>query len=692
MSNEHLDISRVTMDFPTDDGPFRALEDVSLKIAKGEFVSLIGHSGCGKSTVLNIVAGLYQASSGGVILDGREVNVPGPDRAVVFQNHSLLPWLTAYENVELAVQQVFKGRKSRREMDEWIRHNLELVHMGHALHKRPDEISGGMKQRVGIARALAMEPKVLLLDEPFGALDALTRTHMQDSLMEIQQVLGNTVIMITHDVDEAVLLSDRIVMMTNGPAATVGDILEVDLPRPRRRLELAEDPAYNHYRAEVVRFLHEGHQRPQPRPRTDVQLVKTELKIGFIPLTDCAPLVVAREKGFFAEQGLDVTLVRESSWANIRDKVCYGLLDGAQMLAGIPLAASVPPRDTPMVAAMSLDLNGNAITVSPELYARMEATGEDLHDAMGSARALRKVIEIDKQCDVEPLIFAVVFPESSHNYLLRYWMASAGIDPDRDVLLLVVPPPQMGSHLEQGLISGFCVGEPWNALAAERGKGHTLISSHAIWNNHPEKVYGATRAWAEQHPNSLQALVTALMQACAWIDDAGNREELCTLLSRPRYVDCPPEVLRRSLSGTFSFGAGEPPQARPDFNVFHRYAANHPWRSHALWTLAQMRRWGQLDASVDLEQVAREVYRPEWVRQAGKRLGCPVPDQEYKREGEHTAPWTLSGKGDAIIMGADAFMDGRLFDPGDVEGYLQGFDDLYEEKATGRRVALECVK
>ena len=692
MSNEHLEISRVTIDFPTDKGAFRALEDVSLKIARGEFVSLIGHSGCGKSTVLNIVAGLHQATSGGVILDGREVNEPGPDRAVVFQNHSLLPWLTAYENVELAVKQVFRGRKTRREMDEWIRHNLALVHMDHALHKRPDEISGGMKQRVGIARALAMEPKVLLLDEPFGALDALTRTHMQDSLMEIHQALGNTVIMITHDVDEAVLLSDRIVMMTNGPAATVGDILAVDLPRPRQRLELAEDPAYNHYRAEVVRFLHEGHQRPKQKPAAGASLEKAQLKIGFMPLTDCAPLVVAREKGFFAEQGLDVTLVRESSWANIRDKVSYGLLDGAQMLAGIPLAASLPRRDTPMVAAMSLDLNGNAITVSRELYARMQATGEDLHDAMGSARALRKVIDIDQKCEVEPLIFAVVFPESSHNYLLRYWMASAGIDPDRDVLLLVVPPPQMVSHLKQGLISGFCVGEPWNALAVEEGRGHTLISTHAIWNNHPEKVYGATRAWAEQHPRSLQALVTALMQACAWIDDAGNRDELCTLLGQSRYVDCPAEVLRLSLSGAFPFGDSDPAHAHPDFNVFHRYAANHPWRSHALWTLAQMRRWGQLDDSVDLEQIAREVYRPEWVRQAGQVLGCPMPDQEYKREGEHAASWTLPGEGGSITMGADAFMDGRLFDPGDVEAYLQGFDGLYEEKPTDQPVVMECVK
>jgi len=226
-------------------------------------VSLIGHSGCGKSTVLNIVAGLYQATEGGVILDGKEVDEPGPDRAVVFQNHSLLPWLTAYENVELAVKQVFKGKKSKTEMADWIEHNLTLVQMDHAMHKRPDEISGGMKQRVGIARALAMEPKVLLMDEPFGALDALTRAHMQDSLIEIQADLNNTVIMITHDVDEAVLLSDRVVMMTNGPAATIGNILDVDLPRPRERVKLADDPHYNHLRADVLKFLYERQRKPQ---------------------------------------------------------------------------------------------------------------------------------------------------------------------------------------------------------------------------------------------------------------------------------------------------------------------------------------------------------------------------------------------------------------------------------------------
>ena len=256
MNRAHLELSQVGIDFPTPKGPFTALVDVDLKIKKGEFVSLIGHSGCGKSTVLNIVAGLHEATTGGVLLDGKEVREPGPERAVVFQNHSLLPWLSVYKNVELAVKQTTRAR-SKAETRDWVMHNLELVHMTHAIDKLPSEISGGMKQRVGIARALSMEPKVLLMDEPFGALDALTRAHLQDSLMEIHANLGNTVIMITHDVDEAVLLSDRIVMMTNGPSATIGEILEVDLPRPRDRIALADNKQYNHYRHDVLRFLYE---------------------------------------------------------------------------------------------------------------------------------------------------------------------------------------------------------------------------------------------------------------------------------------------------------------------------------------------------------------------------------------------------------------------------------------------------
>jgi nitrate/nitrite transport system ATP-binding protein len=231
------------------------LADMTFAVEKGEFVSIIGHSGCGKSTLLNIVAGLIPVTAGAVLLENNKLNEPGPDRAVVFQNHSLLPWLTVYRNVRLAVDKIFSAAKSRKERHEWTMHNLELVQMADAKDKRPMQISGGMKQRVGLARALAMESKVLLLDEPFGALDALTRAHLQDSLVAIHAQLKNTVLMITHDVDEAVLLSDRIVMMTDGPAARVGEILAVPMPRPRRRLELVADAAYIRCRQRVTEFL-----------------------------------------------------------------------------------------------------------------------------------------------------------------------------------------------------------------------------------------------------------------------------------------------------------------------------------------------------------------------------------------------------------------------------------------------------
>ena len=257
MSKSYLSIENVGVTFQGRGVVSEVLRGVELQIEKGEFVSIIGHSGCGKSTLLNVVAGLVPVTTGAVIVDRVAVEHPGPDRAVVFQNHSLLPWLSVYENVRLAVDQVFKATKSRAERDAWTLHNLNLVQMVHAKDKRPSEISGGMKQRVGIARALAMEPKVLLLDEPFGALDALTRANLQDSVMEIHAKLGNTVVMITHDVDEAVLLSDRIVMMTNGPSATIGEVLAVELARPRRRLEVDVAPAYVAARHSVVAFLHE---------------------------------------------------------------------------------------------------------------------------------------------------------------------------------------------------------------------------------------------------------------------------------------------------------------------------------------------------------------------------------------------------------------------------------------------------
>jgi len=256
MTDRYLQIDKVRMVFETKKGPFCALEQIELDIRAGEFVSLIGHSGCGKSTLLNIVTGLLRPTDGHVFLANREVTGPGPDRGVVFQNHSLLPWLTCYENVQLAVERVFGASEKKAALRERVRRALELVQLGQARDKYPHEISGGMKQRVGIARALSIEPKVLLLDEPFGALDALTRARLQDELMRVVAATGSTVLMVTHDVDEAVLLSDRVVMMINGPAATIGGILAIDLPRPRDRIALAGQRQYMALRAELLDFLY----------------------------------------------------------------------------------------------------------------------------------------------------------------------------------------------------------------------------------------------------------------------------------------------------------------------------------------------------------------------------------------------------------------------------------------------------
>jgi nitrate/nitrite transport system ATP-binding protein len=264
MHTKYIEISQVAQTFKTNKGPFLALKNINLTIAQGEFVTLIGHSGCGKSTLLNLISGLATPTEGALLCANKEITGPGPERAVVFQNHSLLPWLTCYENVYLAVERVFgasslvngKTAETKAQLKARTEAALVMVGLTPAAHKRPGEISGGMKQRVGIARALCMQPQVLLMDEPFGALDALTRAKLQDELLQIVATTKSTVVMVTHDVDEAVLLSDRIVMMTNGPAATIGEVLHVDLPRPRNRVHLAEDARYVHYRKAVIDFLY----------------------------------------------------------------------------------------------------------------------------------------------------------------------------------------------------------------------------------------------------------------------------------------------------------------------------------------------------------------------------------------------------------------------------------------------------
>ncbi|UWU47769.1 nitrate transport ATP-binding subunits C and D [Limnospira platensis C1] len=417
-------------------GTYVALSNIELKIRKGEFISLVGHSGCGKSTLLNLIAGLDKPTRGGIILEGRQVTEPGPDRMVVFQNYSLLPWLTVRENIALAVESVM-GDRPRGEQRGIIEHHIDLVGLRHAAHKRPAHLSGGMKQRVAIARSLAIRPKLLLLDEPFGALDALTRGGLQEQLMRICEESQVTCIMVTHDVDEALLLSDRIVLLTNGPASYIGQILDVPIPRPRTHVSVVKDPNYYGLRNEIVYFLNQQRRakkrqsQPQPIEVHENGLEKVNLNLGFIPLTDCAPLVVAKERGFFAKHGLtQVTLSRELSWNAIESGIREQRLDAAQMVAGMPLGMTIG-RDNhtplPVITAMTLSRNGNAITFHRHFYEEGVRTLADLKGFIAAHPDRR-------------LTLGAVHPTSMHNLILRYWLASADIDPDRDLDIVIIPP------------------------------------------------------------------------------------------------------------------------------------------------------------------------------------------------------------------------------------------------------------
>ncbi len=345
----------------------------------------MGHSGCGKSTLLNIVAGLSKPTRGGVLLEGREVKQPGPDRMMVFQNYSLLPWLSVRENIALAVDEVMGSRPSG-ERRAIVEQNIDMVGLRHAADKRPGKLSGGMKQRVAIARALAIRPKVLLLDEPFGALDALTRGGLQEQLMKICEETHATCIMVTHDVDEALLLSDRVVLLTNGPEAHIGQIVDVTLPRPRDRMEVVNHPSYYGLRSEILYFLNQQKRakKRQAKPTAAISrngLEKINLEIGFIPLTDCAPLVVAKEMGFFKKHGLEeVTLSREPNWKAVTEGIATQRLDAAQMVAGMPLALTLGiggKAPLPVVTALVLARNGNAITLAKRFYHEGVRTADD---------------------------------------------------------------------------------------------------------------------------------------------------------------------------------------------------------------------------------------------------------------------------------------------------------------------------
>ncbi len=387
-------------------------------------------------------------------------------------------------------------------------------------------------------------------------------------------------------------------------------------------------------------------------------------------------LAVAKEKGFFAKYGLDVVLSKEASWANIRDKVSVGALDGAHMLAGMPIASTLGlgAVKQPMITAFSMDLNGNAITVSNKLFERMKNADPDgMRRRPISASPLKAVIAENKRLGAEPLTFAVVFPYSPQGYELRYWLGSAGIDPNNDIRLIVIPPPQMVDNMRAGHIDGYCVGEPWNEHAVGMGIGKTLITKYEIWNNSPEKVFGVTREWADRYPGTHNAVVSALIEAAQWIDQAEHRAEVVAILSGRNYVNADIDVMKMSMTGTFQFEPDADPVPLPDFNVFFRYAATFPWYSHAVWFITQMYRWGHLSVPVDIRTLAEQVYRPDIYREAAVELQIPYPTIGYKTEGTKSGCWQLSDATRPILMGEDRFFDGGCFDPDHVVDYIAAF-------------------
>jgi nitrate/nitrite transport system ATP-binding protein len=627
----YVELLDVCKDYRSRDGTaFSALAGVNLQIEQGEFVSIVGHSGCGKSTVLSMLAGLVPVSRGEIRVDGEAVHEPGPGRMVVFQNHSLLPWLSLRQNVQLAVTQAHRGTSKARQR-EIVAEHLEMVHLTRAADQRPDQVSGGMKQRCGIARAFATQPKLLLLDEPFGALDAFTRASLQDELMVLWAKERVTVVMITHDIDEALLLSDRIVMMSNGPAAKVAEIMRVELARPRNRTQVLDTPIYYRQRDELRYFLNKAKRDklappspPQPATTTRApvrggELEKQELVLGYVPLLDCAPLIVAQAEGIFGRHGLRVTLSREPSWKAVSDGIREGRLDAAQMVAGMPLSETLGTNGRPafpMSTAMTLSRGGNAITLSRRLYDRGVRDRAGLHSMVSERRFL----------GLPPLVFGMVHPASMHNLLLRAWLGEGDIDPDRDVNLLVIPPPQMVANLEQGSISGYCVGEPWNRRAVREGLGFICATDAEIWRDHPEKVLGVSRSWAKRNPRTHLALVSSLLTACALCDRPDFRSRRLPQLLR-QVVGGKTIDFAGVLSGPYERGDGRSDSAH-EFVVFNEHHANLCRINEIYWILGQLIELEVCRPSLPPEQLIADVYLEALLREAGANLGQDIGPQK----------------------------------------------------------------
>jgi two-component system, oxyanion-binding sensor len=346
---------------------------------------------------------------------------------------------------------------------------------------------------------------------------------------------------------------------------------------------------------------------------------KSKLTVGYIPIIDCAPVILANELGAYERQGLEVEIRREVSWSNVRDKLALGVLDASHILAPLPLAITlgIDSVTVPLVNVMTLEVNGNALTLSNALWQEVEETAPEFAATRPlDARAIAAVVAKRAAAGRPQLVLASVFPYSVQQYMVRLWLSSGGLDPDRDVRLVTVPPPHTVAHLSGGIIDGYCVGEPWNQQSQALGIGRIALTGPDIWKGMPEKVLGTTEAFAEKNPNTVKALIKALLEACQWLDEPGNRAEAARVLSSPRYLNTPADVMARTLE-------------MPDFHVFHRDHANFPWRSHADWFLGQMVRWGQVAPEIDITATADRVYRTDIFRAAASELGiaCPVTDR-----------------------------------------------------------------
>lgn len=399
-----------------------------------------------------------------------------------------------------------------------------------------------------------------------------------------------------------------------------------------------------------------------------------EITAGFMPLFDSAVLVVAGEMGFAAREGIELKLQRETSWANIRDRIAIGHFDVAHMLGPMPLACSLglTPLASETIVPFSLGLGGNCVTVSNAVWDGMAAQGAapDLDPARAGA-ALGALVRERSAAGREPLRFAVVHPHSGHNYELRYWLAACGIDPVRDIEIVIVPPPFMADALAAGRIDGYCVGEPWNSAAVAAGTGRIVTVKALLWRNSPEKVIGARKTWAEENPEALAALLRALHHAARWCQDPANRGELAALMARPAFLGQPEAIQMPALTGRLQLGGGVERSVEDFFLPFDK-AANFPWKSHALWFYTQMVRWGQLPHTPQNLAIARDCYRPDLYRSALKPLGVALPGANAKVEGALKVATPVGSAGASLVLGPDGFFDGQIFDPDRIDAYIAG--------------------